>query len=242
MTRDDTGTTIPELIVVMAIFGMLMAGVLSTLYASVKLVQSAPTDTNPHAFGALATAVARLEGSLASALSCTNPKEDADGNPMNSRKECLEVKSDPQTAIPHPDHPTQDVCWVVTIDDSILTTDNRLLECWDYLSHGDSQGDLVAHRYSPAAASSDVLNIDWTGSVLERTVLIAAGLAKKPAWTPATATDPVKLASCAAIRPDQRATLDLIPLCNGDEVSRFDLPDPLPDVEGQRMPTLRVFS
>ena len=47
MKRNDSGTTLVETLVVMVVVGMMLGGVLSTLYASVKLVQSAPTDTNP---------------------------------------------------------------------------------------------------------------------------------------------------------------------------------------------------
>ena len=230
MTRNDTGATLMETLVVMVVVGMMLGGVLSTLYASVKLVQSAPTDTNPHAFGALATAVARLEGEITPALSCENPQD------VNSRKDCLRVKSEDQT----PTVKDGNVCWVVTTDDG------RRLECWELLDHGD----LVAHQYAPKppndltaetcddGLAEDCLGLMWQDTI-EATLPKASGLTQF-GWD--TDSTPVKVTSCAAIRPDQRATLDEIPLCDGTEVSRFNPPDPLPSAEGQRMPTLRVFS
>ena len=52
----------------MAISGMLFASVIGVMFLSVKLVRTAPPDTNPHTFGALATSLARLEGSLVAPL------------------------------------------------------------------------------------------------------------------------------------------------------------------------------
>lgn len=222
MTRNDTGATLMETLVVMVVVGMMLGGVLSTLYASVKLVQSAPTDTNPHAFGALATAVARLEDEIAPALSCENPVGE------NSRKNCLQVQLEDQTPTVKDDN----ICWVVTTDKG------RRLECWELLE----QGDLVAHRYPPDRGiidPADVLEIKSWGTI-EATLPKVSGL-EQFEWHPGST--PVKVTSCATIRPDQRATLDLIPLCDGTEVSRLDRPEPLPvEEEGYLMPALRVFS
>lgn len=222
MKRNDTGATLIETLVVMVVVGMMLGGVLSVMYASVKLVQSAPTDTNPHAFGALATAVARLESEIAPALSCENPVG------MNSRKDCLRVKSEDQTPTVKDDN----ICWVVTTDNG------RRLECWELLE----QGDLVAHRYAPDSTitdPSDVLDIKSWGTI-EATLPKVSGL-ERFEWHPGST--PVKVTSCAAIRPDQRATLDMIPLCDGTEDSRLDRPEPLAgEEEGYLMPALRVFS
>ena len=49
------------------------------------LARTVPPDTNPHTFGALATSVARLEGSLVAPLACENPPGE------NSRPGCLKV-------------------------------------------------------------------------------------------------------------------------------------------------------
>ena len=84
--------------------------------------------------------------------------------------------------------------------------------------------------------SGDDPKITYLGwqTTIEETLPRASGLAQKPVWTLATATDPVKLASCAAIRPDQRATLDEIPFCDGREEPRWDHPVAQPG-EGQRI-------
>ena len=85
MSCNDSGTTPAETVVAMAISGMLFASVIGVMFLSVKLVRTAPPDTNPHTFGALATSVARLEGSLVAPLACENSPGE------NSRRGCLKV-------------------------------------------------------------------------------------------------------------------------------------------------------
>lgn len=290
MNRNDDGIVLIELVVVMAISGLLLAGVLSTMYLSVKLVNTAPADTNPHTFGAVAATVARLEGSATADLTCTNPSSG-----VNSRKDCVKITSDPQT----PTSTADALCWVVNTDTG------RRRECWELLP----QGDLVAHRYRPVAAATaeqcytppttstatdparpahfedclafddtdpvtvdDVQRPDWQTTPAE-SLPRAAGL-KALEWaclTPAEVADPtlvvppdsctrsfadgparVELASCAAIRPDQRQLMadDAVPFCDGTTGTMLpdgsDRPSHDPNdwstIEGYPMPTLRVFS
>ena len=229
MTRDDSGTTLGETLVVMVVAGMLLAGVLGMVYASAKLVQAAPSDTNPHVYGALATAVARLEDQATGQHTCTNP------NGEKTRTNCLRTEGQAPTLVPHPDSATEHTeCWVVGVGSG------RRLECWELLP----QGDLVAHRYEPDTAivtdPDDWLNItDWLSDT-DDIVLKASGLAHVE-WN---SSPQVTLESCAAIRPDQRQPMnpDDVPFCDG-EIGLY-LPDgsERTGTEGYPMPTLRVFS
>lgn len=233
MIRDESGTTLPELLVVLVISGMLLSGMIGMVYATVRLLNAAPTDTNPHTYGAVATAVARLETRATGQQSCNNPT----GEP--TRTDCLDVRTNP--AMPLPATQPGGVCWVVTIDDpDDPDADRRRLECWELQP---ATGELVAHRYThnetdndakllPPEQVRDLLTIDDWGTVPAETLPLASGLAAA-AWTGP------QLAPCAAIRPDQRPTLDTIPLCDGNEVSRFAQPEPQPG-EGYPMPPLLV--
>ena len=223
----------------MTISAMLLGGVLSTMFLSVKLVNTAPPDTNPHTFGAVAAAVARLEGSATADLTCANPSG------VNSRKDCVEVASAPQTLTPH----QGDLCWAVATAQqppSPPHDDGRRLECWKLLP----QGDLLAYRYAPdiraptppdplpegwpricsEGLASDCLNIALWSDPIEETLPRASGLAAL-GWeclTGAEVADPalvvppdsctrsfadgparVELISCAAIRPNQRQLMAL---------------------------------
>ena len=226
MNRNDAGTTLAETVVSMTISAMLLGGVLSTMFLSVKLVNTAPPDTNPHTFGAVAAAVARLEGSATADLTCTNPSG------VNSRKDCVEVTSAPQT-------PTRDgdaLCWVVDIGA------DRRRECWELLP----QGDLVAYRYAPDVTApvppappaetcseglaEDCLSITGNDPTItypgwlatsEESLPRASGLVALE-WN--TTSTPVTLTTCAAIRPDQRQLMapDEVPFCEDLGVTRGD--------------------
>jgi len=232
-----------ETIVAMTISAMLLAGMLSTVFFAWKLVATAPSDTNPHTFGAVAAAVARLEGSAAAKQRCLNP----DGE--TSRTDCLTVVNDPVEPQTHDGHTD---CWVMN------TASDPRLECWERLDHGD----LVAHRYAPASTITDPADVlyitDWADDAIE-TLPRASGLVSL-SWEPATATEPVRLTTCAAIRPDQRQLMaeDEVPFCdgevglrpggsertdaNGNPCSTLSAPLPSECVEGYPMPPLRVFS
>lgn len=231
MTRDDSGTTLGETLVVMVVAGLLLGGVLTMVYASAKLVQAAPSDTNPHVYGALATAVSRLEDQATGQHTCINPQGE------KTRSNCLQAESLDPSRMPHPDTSTgQRDCWVVGVGPG------RRLECWELLP----QGDLVAHSYAPDLAAiapnkpDDWLNItDWRSNI-DDTVLKASGLAHVE-WN---SSPQVTLESCAAIRPDQRQPMnpDDVPFCGG-EIGLYQ-PDgsERTGTEGYPMPTLRVFS
>lgn len=238
MIRDESGTTLPELLVVLVISGMLLSGMIGMVYATVRLLNAAPTDTNPHTYGGVATAVARLETRATGQQSCNNPT----GEP--TRTDCLDVTNNPAMPLPatEPQTPPGGVCWVVTIENP--GGDGRRLECWELQP---ATGELVAHRYLHAelaptdddpdallsgAALQDRLEITVWQTTPAETLPLASGLAAA-AWTGP------QLAPCAAVRPAQRPTLDTIPLCDGTTASRFAQPEPQPG-EGYPMPPLVV--
>ena len=225
--------TLGETVVAMTISSMMLASVLSVLFASVKLVNTAPPDTNPHTFGALASSLAQLEGSLAAPLLCENPAG------VNSRSDCIKVVAGPVAPQRHDGHP---VCWVV------VSGADRRLECWELLE----QGDLVAHRYAPAippappdplscAEVKDCLTIPGWETIIEETLPKAYGLAALE-WD--TSSSPVTLTGCAAIRPDQLTLTepDEVEFCDGEQ--GLYLPDgrERPGTKGFLMPMLRVLS
>ena len=226
MARDDAGVALTEVVVVMAVSGLLLAGVLGMVFTAAKLLQAAPTDVNPHTFGALAVAVARLEGAVAPSRSCDNPPT------ALTRGDCLRVRFAPQTPISHNgDAP----CWVVT------TETGPRLECWRYLS----QGELVALQYSPdltgiTSTVTELLRIDAWSADPARDVPLAAGLAEPLVWD--TSADPVTVRGCAAIRPDQRLTMtnDKVPFCDGAIGLRDENGDPRSATEGYPLPVLTV--
>ena len=238
-SRNDTGSTLAEMVVVMVVVGFMGGAVLAAMAASLKLLHSAPSDTNPHIFGASAAAVARFEASLVPDLACTNPAG------VNSRRGCveIEVRSAASRPVTHDGHTG---CRVVA------TGDGRRLECWELLAHGD----LVAHRYPPdiepvAGAEAgtctasvpvpgDCLSIPAWADTPDDTLPVVSGLAAV-AWLPAeparaavaarpaTATEPAtapvaarpavpaRFEACAAIRPDQRQLIAdaEVPFCDG---------------------------
>ena len=225
----------------MAISGMLFASVIGVMFLSVKLVRTAPPDTNPHTFGALATSLARLEGSLVAPLVCENPP----GEP--SRRGCLKVVAGPVVSLPHPNHPDPDICWVVATDDG------RRLECWEHLPE---QGDVVAYRYLPditpppsgttpttciEGLAKDCLRIPVWQTTIGESRPVAHGLAQV-VWD--TTSAPWKLKGCAAIRPDQRRTIDAddVPFCDGAVGTFLADGTRRSGPEGYPMPTLRVRS
>ena len=235
MSRNDSGTTPAETVVAMAISGMLFASVIGMMFLSVKLVRTAPPDTNPHTFGALATSLARLEGSLAAPQSCENPPGE------HSRSGCLKVVVGPAAPQAHVGHGT---CWVVA------TSDGRRLECWEHLE----QGDLVAYRYLPVITqpqpgttpttcieglAKDCLYFPMWQSTIDKSGLVAHGLAQV-IWN--TTNVPWTLTGCAAIRPDQRRSMDAddVPFCDGAVGVFRDDGRPRSGPEGYPMPTLRI--
>ena len=242
MNRNDAGFGLAEAVVGMTISSLLLAGVLSTMFLSVKLVNTAPSDTNPHTFGVVAAAVARLEGSATADLTCTNPSG------VNSRRDCLEIESASQAPTTH----QGDLCWVVA------TGEGRRRECWELLP----QGDLVAYLYEPEITSTppdppaetcsvdelaskelakDCLTIPAWQTAIYETLPMASGLAALEWNSDAT---PVTLRTCAAIRPDQRRLMapDEVPFCDGETGLYLNDGTPRPGIEGYPMPTLRVFS
>lgn len=237
--------TLSETIVAMAISAMLLGGVLSTMYLSVKLVNTAPPDTNPHTFGALAAQVARLEGAATGQQECLNPPT------ATTRTDCLKVvprDEEPQDHdIDSDSTPEHQNCWVVNTDNA------RRLECWELLL---PQGNLVAHIYAPdtdnlgdcitGTDTTDCLHIEHWASEADAILPRASGL-KLFEWeclttdeataypTPVVppdscarsfAVDPdgpghlarVQAASCAAIDPGQRRLMtdDEVPFCKGE--------------------------
>ena len=222
--------------VAMTISSMMLASVLSVLFASVKLVNTAPPDTNPHTFGALASSLARLEGSLAAPLLCENPAG------VNSRSDCIKVVAGPVVPQPHDGHL---VCWVV------LSGADRRLECWEHL---EEQGDLVVHRYlpditptsptpqsCPEGLAKDCLTIPGWETSIEETLPRAYGLAALD-WD--TSSSPVTLTGCAAIRPDQLTLTepDEVEFCDGSKGLFLPNGTERPGIKGFPMPTLRVLS
>ena len=223
--------TLAETIVAMVIAGLLLGGVLSTVVFSAKLVASAPSDTNPHTFGALAAAVARLEGSAATEQTCANPAG------ANLRSGCLRVETAPPAAQDLYDGHgvlVHETCWVVG------TGAGRRLECWELLA----QGDLVARRYPPAgtvADPADALGITNWNHAAPDPAPVASGIV---AFDWDTAGAAVELSSCAAIRPDQRRLMpdDEVPFCDGSTGVLLADGSPRAGTEGHPMPALRVFS
>ena len=204
--------TLAETMVAMIVSSLLLGSVLAVLAFSVRLVATAPTDTNPHTFGVLAAQVAQLEGSLAVPRSCANPAGAA------SRRDCLDVEADPIT---HQTHDGHDTCWVVD------TGAGRRLECWELFAHGVA----VAHRYTPDTAqlvgcaagadTSDCLHITAWASSHAETLPRASGLAALE-WH--TASTPATLRSCAVIRPDERPLMadHEVPFCEDLGVAHAD--------------------
>lgn len=225
MKRNDAGTTLSETVVAMTISAMMVGAVLSIMFASVKLLRIAPPETNPHTFGALASAVARLEKSVTADVTCANPTT------ATTRTDCLEVVNATQTPVPHPDD-SDVLCWVVETDSG------RRRECWEFLP----QGDLIVHRYAPDPAitnQADLLSINaWSPDVAE-TLPRASGLAALE-WD--TSSDPVELLGCSLIRQERLILLEPaeVPFCDG----RLGLYAPdgteRTGVKGHPMPPLQV--
>lgn len=268
MIRDESGAALGELLVVLVISGMLLAGTIGMVHTTVRLLNAAPTDTNPHSYGALASAVAALETRATGQQSCTNPAA------ATTRTDCLDVTNNDARPVPPGARPG--VCWVIVIEDP-AGADGRRLECWELQTE---TGELVAHRYThnetdndakllPPEQVRDLLSIGTWQSTAAETLPLVSGLASVE-WRCLTAAevvaraaflaDPdnspplvlvdgsckrtgspasVELVACAAIRPDQRPTLDDIPLCDGNTVPRLDQPEPRPG-EGYAMPALAV--
>ena len=199
--RDDAGMALSELIVAMVVSAFLFGMVLTTMTTSLRLVRSAPPDTNPNVFGALAAAAARLEARIVPDLECANPINET------TRGACTDITSQPATARSHDGHTG---CWVVATDAG------RRLECWELLQRGDDQGDVVAHRYAPTADDpAALLNIRGPGAwepEPDQTRPVAGGVAHLARSAPLWARE-----ACAAIRAEQRQLLtdESVPFCDG---------------------------
>ena len=261
--RDDSGGTLAETVVAMTISALLMSSVLGVMFASVKMVRAAPTDTNPTLYGTLTVSVARLEGSLSAPQRCANPEGE------QTRSGCLTVETLVPSLVSHPDGRAMsedEACWVIN-DENATTIDERRLECWELLD----QGDLVAYEHVHAELdehgnlvtdTSDLLSISVWKPVSEPFRGRAFGL-EALRWD--VANDRVH--ACARIRPDQRRemALDEVPYCEvidadkdgkhdfftadgvraveqgGSVVSCDIVPEPKPWVcrEGYRLPPVR---
>ena len=144
-SRNDSGfmliSVLGELAITVAVVGTLIG----FMVAATRLVQSASPGTNPLVWSTLTSSAARLEGSLAPPLGCSNPPPpnplDPNNPPVNSRKDCLTVVADPLRPIPDPaaasryadEQPV--TCWPVTNGEAPLP-DQRRLECWQLLDSG----------------------------------------------------------------------------------------------------------
>ena len=226
--RDDSGGTLAETVVAMTISALLMSSVLGVMFASVKMVRAAPTDTNPTLYGTLTASVARLEGSLSAPQRCSNPLHEAHPHvggrpiPVDSRRDCLTVVFEPINPVAHPDgrdmSEEDEACWVIN-DKNATAIDKRRLECWELLDHGD----LVAYQHVHAepdpstpdpddvlADTSDLLHIHQWQPVSEPFRGRAFGL-EALRWDVANN----RVHACARIRPDQRRemALDEVPYC-----------------------------
>ena len=194
--RDDAGMALPELIVAMVVSAFLFGMVLTTMTASLKLIKAAPSDTNPHTFGALAAAAGRLEARIVPDLSCANPAGEA------TRGGCVDITSEPASARGHAGHVG---CWVVAVDAG------RRLACWELLAAGD----VVTHLYPPDASITNpgtLLDITVWAAEPAATLPVAGGVAHLRFNSPESAWE-----ACAAIRADQRQLLPdtNVPFCEG---------------------------
>lgn len=198
--RDDTGMALPELIVAMVVSAFLFGMVLTTMTASLKLIKAAPSDTNPHTFGALAAA-GRLEARIVPNLECANPAGEA------TRSGCVDIRSRPAAPRSHTDHAGVEHvgCWVVAVDAG------RRLACWELLAAGD----VVALLYPPDASITNpatLLDITAWAPEPAATLPVAGGVAHLRFNSPERAWE-----ACAAIRDDQRQLLadTNVPFCDG---------------------------
>lgn len=193
--RDDAGMALSELIVAMVVSAVLFGVVLITMTSSLRLVRAAPSDTNPHTFGALSAAAGRVEARIVPGLSCINPAGEA------TRAGCVDIASRPAAPSVHDGHAG---CWVVSIDAG------RRLACWELLAAGD----VVTHLYPPDASITTpgaLLDITAWAPEPAATLPAAGGVAHlrfngaEAAWE-----------ACAAIRADQRQLLAdaNVPFCD----------------------------
>lgn len=258
--RNDRGSVLlTDALVSMLIGSILLSGMLGVMWLSVKLVHTAPPDHNPTVYGTLISGTARLEDSLVAPLECTNPSS------ATTRSDCLTVVAGSIQPLPETDEPTElsaftndAACWVVA-NDSVDTSDKRVLECWQLLDTGY----LTAWVYrspdvdDPNTAgiiedNSDLLKIGvWQpSSDPELSRSVASGL-KAVKWEHKPTEDVVEFHACASIKPDQRNLMEtgFIPYCDGTigetllgGANRTE-PDPfLPGttIEGYRLPIIRL--
>ena len=260
---NDSGAPLLELVIVMIVSGMLLSTVLTALLASSRLLAAAAPNSDPSVYGLMSGAVSRLEASMASRQSCSNPPG------ARTREECLAVETsgaivvmvDPMTGatpgIPHPAGTPDAACWQIA-DAAAATVEKRRLECWE-LSAADVLAVTVhahAETYPPGHPSAgspvsdpdaaDLLSIGVWQPEAEAgsSRVVAVGVAALR-WDPENGTVRV----CASLRHGQRRLMsdDQVPFCDGSV--GVDLPGgvarPAPStggwdaLEGFRLPPIQ---
>ena len=165
-SRNDSGVVLIAVLVDLTITVALMATVIGFLFFAVRLVQSAAPDSNPLLWSTLTSSVARLEGSLAPPLACSNPAG------ATTRTDCLTVISPPLKPIADPlvraDRRAvgdDALCWQVAHERADTNDDKRRLECWQLLNSGYLQVWVHDHAELDPDTGNPLNDLDGDGNI-----------------------------------------------------------------------------